>query len=105
MKTRAGESQAEKFPISLSLEGAPIGAAQGMEEEEAGTFRLAGLDFIARVFFAERVGPGGPEDTCLRDLTVMDHARHRTLRAPVATVRSFSAGTGELELDAAFADV
>jgi hypothetical protein len=102
---RAGELQTDKFPISLSLEGAPIGAAQGMEEEETGTFRLEGLDFIARVFFAERVGPGGPEDTRLCDLTVMDRARHRTMRAHVATVRSFSAGTGELEFQAAFADV
>jgi hypothetical protein len=96
----------DEFPIALSIGGAPIGAARALEEEadSPGVFRFEGLDFIARVFFAERVGPGGPEDTRLRDLCVQDRARQRTMRAPEATVRSFSAGTGELELSARFAE-
>jgi hypothetical protein len=102
METRAGA--ASEFPIALSLGGAPIGAAREMAEETAGMFRLEGLDFIARVFFAERVGPGGPENTRLADLCVMDLARHRTMHAPEATLVSFSAGTGELELYAEFAE-
>jgi hypothetical protein len=103
METRAGQSSSE-FPIALWLGGSSIGAARAMAEETAGMFRLQGLDFIARVFFAERVGPGGPENTPLADLCVMDRAHRRTMRAPVATVVSFSAGTGELELVAKFAE-
>jgi hypothetical protein len=103
MATRARESTRD-FPIALSLGGMSIGAARGIAEEEIGMFRIDGLDSIARVFFAERVGPGGPENTRLADLCVMDRAHHRTMRAPVATVLSFSAGTGELELAAQFAE-
>jgi hypothetical protein len=54
--------------------------------------------------FAQRVGPGGPEVTQLRDLCVQDRSRRRTMSAPEATVRHFSAGTGELELTARFAE-
>jgi hypothetical protein len=102
MKTDRTGGRRNEFPIALSLGGTPIGAARAVEQEAAGVFRFEGLDFIARVFFAERVGPGGPEDTRLQDLTIMDHARHRTMAAPEATVRHFSAGTGELELAASF---
>jgi hypothetical protein len=96
----------EEFPIALSIGGQSIGAARAIAEEaeSPGVFRLEGLDFIARVFFAERVGPGGPEDTRLRDLCVQDRARQRIMSAPEATVRHFSAGTGELELTARFAE-
>ena len=103
MKTTQ-ESERE-FPISLSIGGTPIGGARAIEQAEddaPGTFRFEGLDFIARVFFAERVGPGGPEDTTLKDLCVFDRAHHRTMRAIEAKVRHFSSGTGELELTAAF---
>jgi hypothetical protein len=105
MNTKTSKTSRDEFPIALSLGGAPIGAARAIAEEESpGVFRFEGLDFIARVFFAERVGPGGPEDTQLRDLCVQDRARHRTMSATEATVRHFSAGTGELELTASFAE-
>jgi hypothetical protein len=96
----------DEFPIALSIGGTPIGAARSIaeEQESPGVFRFHGLDFIARVFFAERVGPGGPEDTRLRDVCVQDRGRQRTMRASEATVRSFSAGTGELEITGRFAD-
>lgn len=99
---KIGEAkEGNDFPIALSLGGESIGAARAVETEEAtGTFRFAGLDFIARVFFAERVGPGGPENTPLVDLCVSDGAGQRILRAGQATVRHFSAGTGDLELTA-----
>ena len=104
--SKDGGSGRDEFPIALSIGGTLIGAARAIaeEEESPGVFRFEGLDFIARVFFAERVGPGGPEDTRLRDLCVQDRARHRTMSARAATVRSFSAGTGELELSARFAE-
>jgi hypothetical protein len=87
------------FPISLFLGGASIGAARSVETEEGtGTFRFEGLDFIARVFFAERVGPGGPENTPLVDLSVSHRNGQRIMRAHQATVRHFSAGTGDLEV-------
>ena len=106
-KTRnSGGDARDEFPIALSIGGTSIGAARAVAEEaeSPGVFRFEGLDFIARVFFAERVGPGGPEDTQLRDLCVQDRSRQRTLSAPEATVRHFSAGTGELELSARFAE-
>ena len=102
-KVELGETE---LPISLSVEGTPIGGACMIEDDHAGTLRFEGLDVIARVFFAEYLGPGGPgEDTRVKDVWVTDHTRHRTLRAPEATVRHFSAGTGELELTAAFVDL
>ena len=105
MKSSETKTERDEFPISLTLGGTPIGAARAIEEEEGtGTFRFEGLDFIARVFFAERVGPGGPEHTPLQDLCVSDSGRHRTLRANEAMVRHFSAGTGDLELTASFAE-
>ena len=99
-------SARDEFPIALSIGGTPIGAARAIAEEaqSPGVFRFEGLDFIARVFFAERVGPGGPEDTPLRDVCIQDRGRQRTMRAREATVRHFSAGTGELELTARFAE-
>ena len=101
--TKVTDTGGEDFPISLWLGGTPIGAARALDQEEGtGTFRFEGLDFIARVFFAERVGPGGPEDTALTDLSVSDRGRHRTMHADQATIRHFSAGTGDLELTAAF---
>ena len=102
MTTSASRSPSEDFPISLSLGGTPIGAARAIEEEGTGTFHIEGLDFIARVFFAERVGPGGPERTTLVDLTLSDRGRHRTMRAHEAVVSHFSAGTGDLELTGSF---
>jgi hypothetical protein len=100
MKTSEADDR-DNFPISLTLGGASIGAARTVEAEEStGTFRFEGLDFIARVFFAERVGPGGPENTPLVDLCVSDRGGHRIMRAHNATVRHFSAGTGDLELTA-----
>jgi hypothetical protein len=104
MKTSEA-SDRDDFPISLTLGGASIGAARAVEaaegtEEGTGTFRFEGLDFIARVFFAERVGPGGPENTPLVDLCVSDRGGHRIMRAHQATVRHFSAGTGDLEVTA-----
>ena len=101
MKTTQTDSERE-FPISLSLGGTPIGGARAIEDEGPGVFRFEGLDFIARVFFAERIGPGGPEDTMLKDLCVLDRSHHRTMRAMVAKVRHFSSGTGELELAGTF---
>jgi hypothetical protein len=102
-KVELGETE---LPISLTVEGTPIGGACTIEDDHAGTLRFEGLDVIARVFFAEYLGPGGPgEDIRVRDVCVMDHTRHRTMRAPEATVRHFSAGMGELELSAAFVDL
>jgi hypothetical protein len=99
-KTELGGSE---LPIILSIGGTFIGGACIIAEEGAGTLRLEGLDVIARVFFAECVGPGGPgDDTRVQDVCVTDHVRHRTMRAPVAFVRHFSAGAGEVELSAAF---
>jgi hypothetical protein len=92
------------LPIALSVSGTPIGGACALAEDEGGTLHFEGLDVMARVFFAERVGPGGPgADITLRDVCVRDHDRHRTLRASEAQVRHFSAGTGDLELTASFA--
>ena len=97
-------NEGNEFPIALSLGGESIGAARAVETEEGtGTFRFAGLDFIARVFFAERVGPGGPENTPLVDLCVSGRGGQRILRADQAIVRHFSAGTGDLEVTALMA--
>jgi hypothetical protein len=103
MRTDKSELGGSELPIILSIGGTPIGGACAICEEQTGTWRFEGLDVIARVFFAEYLGPGGPgDDTRVQDVCVLDHVRHRTLRAPVATVRHFSAGAGELELTAAF---
>ena len=59
--------------------GTPIGGACTVAEDVEGTLRFEGLDVLARVFFAERVGPGGPgDDITVRDVWVMDHGQHRT---------------------------
>src|SRR5262245_4581949 len=99
MRTRTFEGRfgGSGFPISLSVSGTPIGGASAIEEEVAGTFRFEGLDVLARVFFAERVGPGGPgDDITVRDVCVTDEGEKRTMRALEARVRHFSAGAGEL---------
>ena len=94
--SKNGGSARDEFPIALSIGGTPIGAARAIaeEEESPGVFRFEGLDFIARVFFAERVGPGGPEDTRLRDLCVQDRARQRTMSAPRGDGPQFLGGHG-----------
>jgi hypothetical protein len=92
----------DNLPIRLTVGGTDIGAACELEEDTEG-LRFEGLDDMARVFFAERVGPGGPgDDITLRDVCVRDANLGRTLRAAEARVRHFSAGTGELELIATF---
>jgi hypothetical protein len=92
-------------PILLTVAGTAIGGASEVMEDLEGALCFEGLDGMARIFFAERVGPGGPgDDIKLRDVSVWDGRQRRTLRAAEARVRHFSAGTGELELIAAFRD-
>jgi hypothetical protein len=94
------------LPIALSVAGTPIGGASTIEQEADGSLRFEGLDVMARVFFAERVGPGGPgDDITVRDVCVKDRDRGRIMRAAEARVRHFSAGMGDLELTAAFVDL
>jgi hypothetical protein len=96
-------SETSELPIQLMVAGTAIGGACEVEDDVEGGLRFEGLDEIARVFFAERVGPGGPgDDITLRDVCVWDRRYQRTLRAAEARVRHFSAGTGDLELIAVF---
>jgi hypothetical protein len=93
----------DELPIVLTVAGTPIGAACTVAEEVEGTLHFEGLDGMALVFFAERVGPGGPgDDITVRDLCVTDRNQHRSMQADEARVRHFSAGSGDLELTAAF---
>ncbi len=93
------------LPIALSVAGTSIGGASAVADDIEGGLRFEGLDVLARVFFAERVGPGGPgDDITVQDVCVRDHNQHRTMRALEARVRHFSAGTGDLELAAVFVD-
>jgi hypothetical protein len=103
MRMDATEDRGEELPIRLTVAGTPIGGACTVEEEVEGTLRFEGLDVMARVFFAERVGPGGPgDDITVRDLCVLDHNQHRSMKAEEARIRHFSAGSGDLELAATF---
>src|SRR5437868_5403846 len=85
-------------PIAILVGGAPIGSARALEVDAAsGALQLRDLDALARVFFAERVGPGDPE-AALSRLEIRDPATGRVVSAAAAKVRSFSSGTGDLDL-------
>jgi len=101
---KASETHRAPPPVILTVQGTRIGGAGHVEKEEEDTFFFEDLDSSARVFFAERLGPGGPgEDAVVADVMVEDTLHHETLRANRAVVRHFSAGTGELALSAQFA--
>ena len=103
MRMDTREPGLHELPIVLTVSGTPVGGACTVAEEVEGTLRFEGLDVMARVFFAERVGPGGPgDDITVRDLRVVDHNRHCSIQAEEAQIRHFSAGMGDLELTAAF---
>ena len=101
---RASQTRRVPPPVILTVQGTKIGGAENVEKDAEGTFFFEDLDSSARVFFAERLGPGGPgEDAVVADVTVEDTLHHQTLHASRAIVRHFSSGTGELALSAQFA--
>src|SRR4051812_6354234 len=85
-------------PLVLSVEGSVIGRAERLAVDADGVILLDGLDGLARVFFAERMGPGG-EPEPLREVVIVDQRGGRGVRARRAVVRQFSSGTGHISLE------
>jgi hypothetical protein len=85
-------------PLAISVGGTVIGRAERLAVDADGVILLEGLDGMARVFFAERMGPGG-EPEPLADVMIVDQRGGRGVRARHAVVRQFSSGTGHISLE------